>query len=101
MGNSKSKIKIFFIMGGLGYGGIERQLLNHFSLMDLSKFKPQVLCMSLDGYKIEMEKELENMGISIIKPSKKTSLSKLLLAIKSIYRFKPDVIYSSHFYTNI
>ena len=65
MKESQSKIKILFILGGLGHGGIERQILNHFNLMDLSKFDPLILCLSMDSYKVKMENQLMEIGIPI------------------------------------
>ena len=55
MKNSRSKIKIFFILGSLGYGGTETQIFNYLLNIDYEKYEPVLIIMSKHKYQYRLK----------------------------------------------
>lgn len=92
-------MKIYFVVGTLARGGAEKQLV--FMLRALQKLgaAPQVLCLTAgEAY----EDEIRNSGIAIrYVGGSRNRLARLIEIIRTIRDARPDIIQSSHFYTNI
>lgn len=92
-------MKVCFIVGTLGRGGAERQLLFMLGALKQEGIETKLLCLTsgepLEAEILEMGLELEWVGRS------SNRLLRLLKIIKEVRGYKPDIIQSSHFYTNI
>lgn len=92
-------MKICFIVGTLGRGGAERQLLFMLRALQTEGIKTNVLCLTTGE---AFEKEIKELGIDIEWVG--SSLNRLLRlwhVINAVRKSRADIIQSSHFYTNI
>jgi glycosyltransferase involved in cell wall biosynthesis len=94
-----SKIKICFIVGTLGRGGAEKQLLFMLKALKNQEVDCRILCLSKgESY----EKEINSLDIPIEWIGKsKSRIRRLIEIINNLRRNPIDIIQSSHFYTNI
>jgi glycosyltransferase involved in cell wall biosynthesis len=86
-------IKILFVIGQLGYGGAERQLVYLASNLDRNKY--QVLVCSLSD-NVPLKKELDAAAIEtvVIPQVMKPDLTRPLKLFKIAKLFQPDLIHS-------
>ncbi|MGB7201867.1 MAG: glycosyltransferase [Pyrinomonadaceae bacterium] len=92
-------MKVCFLAGTLGRGGAERQLIFMLRALKDEGVQTRVLCLTSGE---ALEAEIRDLGIEIEwVGSSPGRLAKLLRIIRVIRMYRPDVIQSSHFYTNI
>src|SRR3990167_6212736 len=92
------KIKILYLIGGLGVGGAEDFLLDLTTHMDKEKFDVTVCCIQGGGKLID---EFKATGINIITLS--TSYLNPLLALKLtrlIKKLQPEIIHTYKYFAN-
>jgi L-malate glycosyltransferase len=98
-GAMTKKIKVCFIVGTLGRGGAERQLLFMLRALKNCGISAKVLCLTKgESY----EQEIRSLGVPVdwIGESENRGL-RLLEIIKNLRKDRADILQSSHFYTNI
>lgn len=90
--------KIVFVVGTLASGGAERQLYYVLKTLAEQGSKVWVLCLTQkEAYQAEVEK----LNVPVIwVGGKKSPILRLAEIIKWCRRINPEVIHSSHFYTN-
>ena len=92
-------MKVCFLAGTLGRGGAERQLLFMLRALQCEGIETKLLCLTSGE---QYEQEIAKLGIDVewvgASPNR---ISRLIQIIKSIKKYRPDVVQSSHFYTNI
>jgi glycosyltransferase involved in cell wall biosynthesis len=94
-----SPMKVCFIVGTLGRGGAERQLIFMLRALQLEGVKTTLLCLTMGE---AFEKEVKKLGVDIVwVGSSRNRLLRLWQMIKAIRKHPVDIIQSSHFYTNI
>ena len=92
-------MKIIFIAGGLGRGGAEKQL--YYISKILNEENHSVIVINTSN-KNDLLEKFNSSGIKVINISNtKTFIIKFIKLFLLINKFKPNVIQSSHFYTNI
>lgn len=92
-------MRVCFITGTLGLGGAEKQLLYMAEALRDRGAKVSVLCLT-EGE--PYQERLQELGIEVFWVGRRRSrFARLLEIIRQISRVAPDVIQSSHFYTNI
>lgn len=95
----KRHIKVGFIVGTLGRGGAERQLIYMLQALKNYGVACRVLCLTRGE---PFEKDIRSMNIKIEWVGRSKSRGLRLLSIINNLRKDPvDIIQSSHFYTNI
>jgi glycosyltransferase involved in cell wall biosynthesis len=92
-------MKICFIVGTLGRGGAERQLLYMLKALKSCEVEIRILCLTKgEAY----EKDIKSLGIPIEWVGEQQNRVLRLLKILNNIRKNPvDILQSSHFYTNI
>lgn len=92
-------MRVCFITGTLGRGGAERQLLFMLRALQLEGIHTTVLCLTSGE---SFEKDVRDMGTEVVWIGSSTSrISRLRHAVGAARKVRPDIIQSSHFYTNI
>ncbi len=92
-------MKVCFVAGTLGRGGAERQLIFMLRALKDEGIDTKLLCLTSGE---AFEAEVREMGIDVEwVGSSSRRLSRLIRIINVIRMYRPDVIQSSHFYTNI
>src|SRR6478736_3641031 len=98
-GGPAGAVRIGFVAGTLGCGGAERQLLFMLRGLRNAGADIKVLCLTRGE---RYEAPIRELGIDIewigSSPSR---VSRIRNTVKALRSFKPDVIQSAHFYTNI
>lgn len=94
-----SKIKVCFIVGTLGRGGAEKQLLYMLKALKNAFVETRVLCLTKgEAY----EEQIKSLGVPIEWVGESSNrLVRLLTIIKKLRGNSTDILQSSHFYTNI
>lgn len=92
-------MKVCFLAGTLGQGGAERQLFYMLQALKYAGIETRVLCLT-EGeiYENRIEKlgiEVEHVGVN------GNRIARLSKIIGNLRKNRPDIIQSSHFYTNI
>lgn len=92
-------MKICFIVGTLGRGGAERQLIYMLQALQAAGMDIRVLCLTRgESY----EKTIRDMGIEIEWVGKSNNRAlRVLRIIDNLRKRRPDILQSCHFYTNI
>ena len=92
-------LKVCFLVGTLGRGGAEKQLLFMLKALRNQNINCRVLCLTKgESY----EKEISSLNIPIEWVGKsKNRFSRLLNIIKNLRKEPSDILQSSHFFTNI
>lgn len=92
-------MKITFIVGTLGRGGAEKQLLYMLRALKNSEIKAEVLCLTKNE---PYEDEIKSLGINVewVGAGKNRGW-RLLTIVKRLKKNPPDIVQSSHFYANI
>jgi glycosyltransferase involved in cell wall biosynthesis len=92
-------MKVCFIVGTLGCGGAEKQLVFMLRALKLAAVEARALCLtSGESY----EAEIKSLGVEIeYIGEKQNRLWRLWKIIQNLRNRPADIIQSSHFYTNI
>jgi len=100
MANHKQKqIRIAMIAGVLGKGGAEKQLFYIISAMKRLNFQIKVFTLTKGEY---YEKKMSTIGVECVWVGKLSSpMQRLWVLLIELIRYKPQIIYSTHFYGNI
>jgi glycosyltransferase involved in cell wall biosynthesis len=94
-----SKMKVCFLVGTLGRGGAERQLVYMLKALKKCGIDARILCLTKgESY----EEEIRSLGVPIewIGKSQNRGL-RLINVINNLRKNPADILQSSHFYTNI
>jgi glycosyltransferase involved in cell wall biosynthesis len=92
-------MKACFIVGTLARGGAEKQLVFMLRALTNEGVRPHVLCLTQGE---AFEKEIKNLGVEVEwVGSMQSRLVRLANIVRRIRKISPDVLQSSHFYTNI
>lgn len=92
-------MKICFLVGTLGQGGAERQLFYMLQALKNAKIDIRVICLTEGEV---YQERIESLGIEIeYVGANGNRLVRLAKIIENLRKNKPDIIQSSHFYTNI
>lgn len=92
-------MKVCFIVGTLGRGGAERQLVYMLRALRLEGIDVRVLCLTSGE---AFESEIRELGVDVVfVGSSRNRLAKLSKIVRETREYAPDLVQSSHFYTNI
>ncbi|QQS42009.1 MAG: glycosyltransferase [Acidobacteriota bacterium] len=92
-------MRVCFVVGTLGRGGAERQLLYLLRALSAEGQDSRVLCLTSGE---AFEADVREMGIEIEYVGESPNrLQRLRKIITEVGKYEPDIIQSSHFYTNI
>jgi glycosyltransferase involved in cell wall biosynthesis len=92
-------MKVCFVVGTLGLGGSERQLIFMLRALIHRGISPRVLCLTQGEH---FESDVKKLGVSVEYFGKARSRAGRLLALANKLRSEPaDVVQSTHFYTNL
>ncbi len=92
-------MKICFVVGTLGRGGAERQLLYMLRVLTGQGIEARLLCLTQGE---AFESAVREMGVGIECVGKSRSrISRFRTIIKAVRSFAPDIVQSTHFYTNL
>jgi glycosyltransferase involved in cell wall biosynthesis len=96
--SSDGPLKVCFIVGTLGRGGAERQLVYMLRALRSHAVDTRVLCLTRGE---PIQSEIENLGVSVewvgANPSQPVRLAAIVGALR---REHADVVQSTHFYAN-
>lgn len=92
-------MKVCFIVGTLGRGGAEKQLVFMLRALLESGVEARILCLT-SGESYEAEIRRLGVGIEYV-GGKQNRFARLWEIIKNLRKRPVDIIQSSHFYTNI
>lgn len=92
-------MKVCFIVGTLGRGGAEKQLIYMLRALKNARIDCRILCLT-DGEAYESEIRKLNVPIEYIGESK-NRVVRLIKIINNLRKKPADILQSSHFYTNI
>ena len=96
----KKNCRILYIVGQLGPGGTERQLVCLLETMDKKNFMPCVVVWNFQDNDTYV-KRIQDLGVTVLAlPKGLGPLRKLLAFGKLVKKLKPEVIHSYCFYTN-
>jgi len=91
-------MRVCFVAGTLGRGGAERQLIFMLRALREEGIETKLLCLT-SGEALESEVRESGVDVEWVGQSP-GRLARLLRIISSIRKYRPDIIQSSHFYTN-
>ncbi len=93
---SNQKIKIYYILGPLGYGGAERLVVDMVKNLDKNIFLPKVFCIRSKG---ALAVELEKIGLEVVVVPKKNKfgLDTIVALTKIFKKEKPDIVHTHLF----
>lgn len=92
-------MKACFIVGTLARGGAEKQLVFMLRALENEGVRPHVLCLTRDE---AFEKEIKGLGVEVEwVGSMQSRFLRLAKIVRRIREISPDILQSSHFYTNI
>lgn len=93
------RIKVCFVVGTLGRGGAERQLIYMLGALKSRPVDIRVLCLTRGE---ALEAEIKDLGVSVEWVGSSPSRARRLVSIvRSLRREPADIVQSAHFYTNI
>lgn len=92
-------MRVCFVAGTLGRGGAERQLIFMLRALRQEGIETKLLCLT-SGEALESEVRESGVDVEWVGPSP-GRLARLWRIISSVRKYRPDIIQSSHFYTNI
>lgn len=92
-------MKVSFLVGTLGRGGAERQLLYMLRAARAAQIETRVLCLTRgESY----ETEIASLGTPILWVGRPQSrVGRLYEIVRALRKNPPDILQSSHFFTNI
>jgi len=92
--------RLFYVVGQLGAGGLERQLYWLLRGMDRSLYRPEVVAWNLsenDAY----VPQIRNLGVALHSfPGASSGAAKVRALRHLVKRIQPEVVHSYSFYTN-
>lgn len=92
-------MKVCFITGTLGQGGAERQLFYMLQALKNAGIETSVLCLTKGEI---YQNRIESLGVKIdYVGGNGNRVVRLAKIIRNLNKIRPDIIQSSHFYTNI
>jgi glycosyltransferase involved in cell wall biosynthesis len=92
-------LRVAFVVGTLGVGGAEKQLFYMARSLIESEIQVRIFCLTKNEH---YELKLNEIGIfPIWIGEKENPLWRLWKLVIELYDFKPHIIQSSHFYTNL
>lgn len=92
-------MKVCFIVGTLGRGGAEKQLVFMLRALRNAGIETRVLCLTKDE---SYEADIRGMGIEVEYVGKNQNrFARVLEIVRNIRKRPVDIVQSSHFYTNI
>jgi glycosyltransferase involved in cell wall biosynthesis len=95
-----TRIRILYVVGQLGTGGLERQLYYLLRSMDLERFRPAVVVWNFDDGEIYVPR-IKALGVPLFGlPSSQSSFAKLNALKALAVKFRPELLHSYCFYTN-
>jgi glycosyltransferase involved in cell wall biosynthesis len=93
--------RLFYLVGQLGIGGLERQLYYLIRSMDRQRYKPAVAVWNYSA-EDHYTRELLALNVPVVGLGTKSTKSSKLRALRQIVSvMRPEVIHSYTFYTNI
>lgn len=93
--------RLLYLVGDLGPGGLQRQLLYLLGTMDRQRYKPVLVVWSYRQEDVFVP-EFHRLGISIYPlPAHLSPLKKLIMLRGIVNTLRPEVVHSYSFYTNI
>jgi glycosyltransferase involved in cell wall biosynthesis len=97
----KAKYRIVYLVGQLGLGGLERQLFYVLRTMDRPRYKPVVVVWDHSD-KDPYIHEIESLGVPVRAVGNDLSRTGKILAFRRmVSQYKPEVVHSYSFYTNL
>jgi len=100
-GRSKTSCRLLYLVGGLGPGGLERQLYYLLKAMDRERYKPMVVVWNYRENDLYV-RQIRDLGVQVFPISGAFSQVAKLLASRCLVRkLRPEVIHSYCFYTNV
>lgn len=92
-------LKVTFLVGTLGRGGAERQLVYMLRALLGANASPRVLCLTRGE---AFEGEIRRLGVPVEWVGSRGSRPvRLYHVVRALRRARPDILQSSHFYTNL
>ncbi len=92
--------RLFYVVGQLGGGGLERQLWYLLSTMDREAYRPGVAVWDYDPNAVHVHK-LQNLGVTLYPiPRRGGFLSRALRLRKLVQELQPELLHSYSFPTN-
>lgn len=90
------KIKIYYVLGPLGYGGAERLVVDLVKNLDKNIFLPKVFCIRAKGVLVT---ELEKNGVEVVVVPKKNKFGfdTIVTLAKIFKKEKPDIVHTHLF----
>lgn len=96
----KEKCRILYLVGQLGPGGLERQLVCILEVMDKKRYLPVVVVWNFQKNDIYVN-QIRELGIDVYSlPKTHSALGKLWAFGQMIKKLDPEVIHSYSFFTN-
>ncbi len=100
------RIRVLYMIGTLGVGGTERQLIQLIRYLDREQFEPTVACMSELG---PLALDLEQLGVPVhlyglkgLRDRSPVQVMKALLEIAGdVRRRAPDIVHAQLFWANV
>ncbi len=99
--NTQKKCCLLYLVGELGAGGLERQLVYLIRTMDRNSYQPAVVVWNHNEQKTFFADELRSLGVPIHTfPALFSKISKLVALRRLVKELSPEVLHSYSFYTN-
>ncbi len=99
MVDTRNRLRVAFVAGTLAKGGAETQLLMIIKALLKADIEVQVYCATRGEF---YEQELCDLGCEPIwYGQRKNPVSRMLMLTRELRRFRPHIIQSTHFYTNL
>jgi len=97
---SVNRCRILYLVGQLGIGGLERQLLYLLQTMDRYKYKPAVAVWNYCEEEPYVQ-QIRALGIPVLSLGEdRSALGKATAFRALVSRLRPDIVHSYSFYTN-
>jgi glycosyltransferase involved in cell wall biosynthesis len=92
-------MRVAFVAGTLGQGGAEKQLVYMARALREAGVDVRVYCLTSGEYH---EAALREAGIPVVWVGQRASFGRRLYTLtRELYRFRPHIVQSAHFYTNL
>lgn len=92
-------LRVAFVTGTLGQGGAERQLFYMLRVLAASGAEPRVFCLTRGEH---WEARIAALGVPVVHVGGGSArLGRLRRIVRELRAWRPDVVQSSHFYTNL